>query len=201
MRKIASFLFLALLLSLVSPVMSHAALITEHWTGYVTNIYGENLEAPLSIGDEVGVTFTFDDLDTGRTVTRVSDGYVFEQPGSEADYKDVLSWIFSDNVASAVAASTLSQAYYQTFIYTHPTYGHRQFSSSDEGYAFNLINDVTWNTSLIYNYNGAGQQQVALKIIDTSLAGPVPTPEPSTFILLGFGLLGLVGLSRKKFAQ
>lgn len=30
---------------------------------------------------------------------------------------------------------------------------------------------------------------------------PVPTPEPSTFILLGAGLLGLVAVGRKRFVQ
>jgi len=33
------------------------------------------------------------------------------------------------------------------------------------------------------------------------IVGPVPTPEPSTFLLLGAGLLGLIGIGRKKFQK
>ena len=59
----------------ISGTTSYAELITESWTASVINIYGENTEGPrLVVDDEVSVTFTYDYLDTGRTITYASDG-------------------------------------------------------------------------------------------------------------------------------
>lgn len=41
----------------------------------------------------------------------------------------------------------------------------------------------------------------AISVQSDLIDGPVPTPEPSTFILLGAGLLGLCAVGRKKIAK
>ncbi len=197
MKRLSSVLLSAVLLAVIFPTLSHAALITENWVAYITNIYGENTENPfLEIGNEFNITFSYDDLDTGRTVTRASDGYTWEQLGSEADYKDITSVIFSSNLAAAVAASTYSPEYYQTFIYDSPYHGYRQFASVQLGYDLSVIDDITWNTSLVYNYMGGGQQQVNLKIKSSNIVDPIP--EPATMLLFGTGLVGLVGSRLRK---
>lgn len=201
MKKVSLFVLLAAFVTVGFPSLSYAELITESWTASVVNIYGENTEGPpLAIGDEVSVTFTYDYLDTGRTITYASDGVTtFENNAGDPNYKDILSFTFSSNLASAVAASTYPLVYYQTFVYNHPSFGFRQFLSNEEGYDFSLIDDPVWTTNLFYNFNDGGQQQVAFKTSSTSIidTGPIPTPEPSTFILLGVGLLGLLGANRK----
>ena len=49
--------------------------------------------------------------------------------------------------------------------------------------------------------NGSGKDVAALSHFEGFSTGGAPVPEPSTMLLLGTGLLGLAGFSRKKFRK
>jgi len=63
-----------------------------------------------------------------------------------------------------------------------------------------LANSGTWNVEhLPLNSNGKAK---ALSHLTTYNEGDVaPVPEPSTILLMGIGILGLAGYSRKRFAK
>ena len=65
-----------------------------------------------------------------------------------------------------------------------------------------------WDILSGYKFDDSGWSVLAVNLssfgdddIQSQLVGVAPVPEPATLLLLGTGLLGLAGVSRKKFKQ
>lgn len=79
------------------------------------------------------------------------------------------------------------------------TYGGASFlffpDNPTSGY---ITNPGVWEGAIGGNAPYSFQGDAVLTVIETDGPGPAPVPEPATLFLLGTGLAGLAGVSRKK---
>lgn len=202
---------LATVLFLLSLVGTSHATIFEYsdwstWGSMVTNVTTENFDSyegqefeNLTLGD---VTFdvpttnhdndlwvsrdgAYDGLGValvgnygGTSITATFD------PHTTAVATDVFNLRYNDNITVTVIDDTGSHTY--NVAVTNPNYSF-----------FGLTTDVGYIDSITFT---PGVSWVGLDNFSYGDAG-APVPEPSTILLVGVGLLGLVGYSRKRIIK
>ena len=118
---------------------------------------------------------------TLANISNLTAGYTFETPGS---YMQSGFGNFIDEVQCTGCASGGSS----------PVGAEITFDVTEAGL---VTSDFTANTSGV-SFTADEIDGMTAPVGDISHTPSVPTPEPSSSMLLGFGLLGLVGLRRKQ---
>jgi len=191
--------------------MAQAITVYENYTGY--QYVGENeeygfyfdlplLNDPVIWGSDYGPTGTDSDLTLANDVATGFEG----TPFVSAFFNVVL---FSEDWASEETGISLT-AFYSGVEYDLGTTSWSEstwWPFNDDGY-YTITGELSMPDFLADPYGDLVIQASStgwlnyndFAIVEVGVGG-VPTPEPSTIILLGLGLLGLVGVNRKKFKK
>ncbi len=159
-----------------------------------------------------GITWLYPDGSTTYATDTIADGSSLACPGASpicAGYGDLGSETFSvgpssiSYTASDYPVGTYAPASFNGFDFTGLT-----FASGDSLTGFTLTtnmpgltaSDVTFGSSFI-EIDLANLPVDGYFTLDLISGPSVSTPEPSSFLLLGIGLLALAGFTRKRFAS
>ena len=145
---------------------------------------------------QIGFTATYDGEQWRRINAEGADDYL-------VDYQ-----IFDAGLGSLTSGGTWTPLPTMTFNAPSVSIGGGTVSLDGNNPSFRVpnltatISDLDWNPGqelwLRFTDGGTGQHQLAVdNFLFTAQAAPVPVPEPSTFLLLGLGALGLMRQSRK----
>lgn len=206
---------LSIATTLLLSTNSIAASITTHFIMQIESIRGDIAESIWNVGDSVSFTATYDNA--GIIMHQWHDGKNGIGEQGQGDDKsagvDVLRgnvWDFwsdaivevDDKLKLFFKPDTVMQSAIQnnascvtgnsnTFIL--------DYNSDGFGIYFETQNSgVNWQ-GVAANYNGLGTRDAIFFSEVTAVATPIP--ESASILLLGLGLLGLVGVSRKKIWQ
>jgi hypothetical protein len=157
---------------------------------------GGNTPSTTSAFTENYLTFVFADPNNALCANCLDFVYVFANQGP-GDIEHISMSNFG-SYATEVGVSTIN-----------PNVSPLDFTESNGTITFDFTgnNDLFGNetsSQLVIETNAVNFQAGAITISDPSasvtVAGFQPIPEPATFTLLGTGLLGAVGVIRRKFA-
>lgn len=215
MKKTSTILALMLMI-VFSAGMVHAAIITLHFTGEITDVIDDQntLGGAISVGDSFSTTLNFDaalvtdtqgdpDLGyypwysiSGANIMTQINGFTFEtNPASQQTH-----WMVWNDCPSGadrhtikgfdpVADSTLSSVYFELLRLNFYDYSETAFSTDALPVTIDLAS-FGLRELIIQTTNTTGANFAITGTINA-------VPVPAAVWLLGSGLLGLVGLKRK----
>lgn len=144
---------------------------------------------------------------TGVTTVSGDFGYAAE----DGTYFAYLGPEGSDGTLSQTFADTVGQSYLFSFWYNANGTSPSDFGASWDGIP--LLSLTNWDTggswsNFGYLVTGTGSDTIQFNfrndpdydaLDNASVSGVSPIPEPSSFLLMGSGLIGLAGAIRRKF--
>lgn len=173
-----------------------------YYTGGVTPLYGTGIDVdnvtgigtPLNNGVTIPLTGYFLNFTTGNLVSSNSNNWYFS-PGGSITISDGTTTLLTGTFTNVqvVAVGSIYKVSIAEF-----------FDTKDPNLlAYFGLPDITYSGNFNISFYASGLPPGAFtsSIVLSGDVTNTPIPAPATMLLLGSGLLGLVGLARKKFKK